>query len=364
MRYYFEILYKLERKNILNICIDVICLSLGFLIAIIFMGQASAAYTEYESNKKCMSLDDYLICIPQEESIRPSKSELYKLISDYDDINGIQVCNRKNGEMVIFDHSFCPDITIMEVTEHFFDIFEQEYMVGSKLIDNKCAIIGKKGAEQYGICIGDEVVIANNKIKICGVLDVPQYENNIFVLETTIDNSELYDCQYFIKLSKSKEQLEFIDLLESVYGKYDVYSGKAYMDLQKDRLLTGWGGSIVIAIVTICYGLINIYNIESFFVIKQKREMAILRALGASSKYIIIVKLVRSLIIAVASSSVTSFIIWILEHTRLTELIEFHLNYWVYLSSTILIMWIYAIFSYVLYRIHYSGEILGIISKA
>jgi len=91
--------------------------------------------------------------------------------------------------------------------------------------------------------------------------------------------------------------------------------------------------------------------------------MAILRALGASKIRIMIAKIFRALIIAVASSSVTSIIVWILEHTKMTELIEFHLNYWVYLISTTLIMLIYAIFSYILYRIHYSGEISRVISE-
>lgn len=363
MRYYFEILFKLEKKHLINICIDIVCLSLGFLIAIIFMGQASVAYADYVNNKKGFFLDDYLVCIPEADSERLLREDLDNMMCDYNEIDSIQVFNRKNGEMVIFQQSFCPEITIVEVTENYFDIFKDGYIIGNQVIDNNSAIIGKKIAEQYGINSGDEIIISNKKINICGMIDIPQYDNSVFILENTIGNSEPYDCQYFIKFNQPEEENEIADFLETAYGKYDVYSGKAYIELQKERLLEGWSFSIIIAIVTICYGLINIYNIESFFVIQQKKEMAILRALGASKVRIMIAKIYRSLIIAIASSSCTSFVVWILEHTKMTELIEFHLNYWVYLISTAIIMLVYAVFSYILYRIHYSGEISQVISK-
>lgn len=363
MRYYFKILFTLEKKHLINIFIDIVCLSLGFLIAIIFLSQGSAAYSDYLNDKKGFLLDNYLVCIPQTDSARLLSKDFDEIMRDYNEIDSIQMFNRKNEEMMIYQQSFCPNVTIIEVTDHYFDIFEKGYIIGNKAINNGSAIIGKKCAEQYDIKLGDEVIVSNNKIIVSGIIDIPKYNNSLFVLEKTINNSEPYDCKYFVKFSQLKEKKEFINYIENVYGKYDVYSGKEYVELQKERLLEGWSFSIVIAIVTICYGLINIFNIESFFVIQQKKEMAILRALGASKANIMIVKLFRALVIAVASSSVTSLIVWILEHTRMTELIEFHLNYWVYLIATTMIMFIYAVYSYILYRIHYSEEISQIISK-
>ena len=363
MRYYFEILFKLEKKHLINICIDIVCLSLGFLIAIIFLGQASVAFSDYLNDKKGFLLDDYLVCIPQTDSIRLLREDLDDLIREHKEIDSIQMFNRKNEEMMIFEQSFCPDVTIIEVTDHYFDIFDEDYMIGNKEINNSSAIIGKKIAKQYDITLGDEVIVSNKKMNIRGLIDIPQYDNSLFVLENTIANSEPDDCKYFVKLNRLKEKKDFIDGIESVYGKYDVYSGKEYIELEKERLFKGWSFSIIIAIVTISYGLLNIFNIESFFVIQQKKEMAVLRALGASKVNIMTVKLFRALIIAVISSSVTSLMVWILEHTKMTELIEFHLNYVVYFISTSMIMLIYAVFSYVLYRIHYSGEISQVISK-
>jgi len=200
MKYYFEIIFKLEKNNLFNICIDVVCLALGFLIAIIFIGQASVAYTDYMNNKKGFLLDDYLVCIPQTDSIRLLRNDLEKMIDDYNEIDSIHVFNRQNGEMLIFQQSFCPETTIIEVTEHYFDIFEKEYIIGNKVINDSNAVIGGQSAEQYGINIGDEVIISNKEFNICGIVDIPQYDNSIFILENSIEIFEPYDCQYFFKI--------------------------------------------------------------------------------------------------------------------------------------------------------------------
>jgi len=173
---------------------------------------------------------------------------------------------------------------------------------------------------------------------------------------------EFFDCQYYVDIGK-RDREGFSQYLETYYGPYESYTAREHEALQKERLQSGWLFSIIIAIVTLCYGLLNIYNIEKFFVLKQKKSIAILRALGASTGKIMLTKLLRSVVIAWISATVTAVLVWLLERTVFGELIAFHITIGVYLLSFCMIAVIYMLFSFLLYRPHYRKKIATIISE-
>jgi len=76
LNYYIKLFYEIEKRNMLNIVIDILCLSLGLLIGMVFLSQAHSAYDDFYLNQKYMPLRQYVVCKPAVESMRILKNEL------------------------------------------------------------------------------------------------------------------------------------------------------------------------------------------------------------------------------------------------------------------------------------------------
>lgn len=360
MKYYIKILYQIERKNRVNILLDILCLSLGLLIGIVFMSQASTAYQDMKLNQKYMPLHTYTVYKPALDARRMLQDEFHQLKKSHY-IRDIQVFNRLNDAVVWHQDSFCPAIGVVAVTEGYFHVFSGDYLLGEDITDAQSAVIGKGVADKYHITIGDRIEITNHSFTVNGILQIPQYKDSAFVPAEAFAEQEFFDCQYYVDIEEQHRE-EFVQYLERYYGPYESYISREYGELQEERLQSGWLLSIIIAIVTLCYGLLNIYNIEKFFMLKQKKSIAILRALGASTGKIMLTKMLRSVIIAWTSASVTAVLVWILERTAFGELIEFNITFEVYSISFLMIAVIYMLFSFMLYRQHYRKKVATIIS--
>ena len=362
MNYYIKLFYEIEKRNMLNIVIDILCLSLGLLIGMVFLSQAHSAYDDFYLNQKYMPLRQYVVCKPAVESMRILKNELDEVKAENQNILDIQVFNRLNDEVVWSKTSFCPAISVIAVTEGYFNLFEGDYLVGENVEDGQSAVIGKSAAKKYNIRIGDEIEIKNRSFVVKGILNIPQYKDCVLVLTDILQEKEFYDCQYYIKLL-SNDKGVITDFFEKKYGVYEVYTHEENREAQKDRLQSGWSFSIAIAVITLCYGLINIYNIEQFFILKQKKVIAILRALGASKGKLVCTKIFRSVLIAWASVSVSAILVLILENTFLGELINFHMTFPVYAVAFILLAVIYMVFSFLLCWRYYNKDISKIVAE-
>lgn len=362
MAYYILTLLKLERKNVINILIDILCLSLGLFIGLVFMSQASLAYSNYKSNLMYMPLQDYLIIRPTLESNVLLAKDLEEIKTGYNDVENILVFNNMNDEIVFYRDYFCPDINVVSISGDYSGIFKGDCLIGENINESNGTLVGEHAAKQYGIKTGDILEISNYKFYVSGILLIPQYSNDVLVLSDIFENEEFFDCQYYVKI-KPENADGFLRYLEQNYGMFEVYTSEEYWQKTKEELLLGWTFSIIIAIVTLLYGLINIFNIETFFILKQKKSIAILRALGAVKGNIIMAKMVRCFVIAIISSSVTSFMVFLVENTLFVDLIQFHITPWVYIIATVLITVVYVIFSLILYGRHYNGEIARVISE-
>lgn len=359
-------LWKLEKKNMWNVLLDILCLSLGLLIGIVFLSQAATAYQNYNEDISYVPLVDYLICktvmgtnLKQEDIITIQEDNKY--------IEEIQGVNSLNEEVVLYQDNFCPDIHVCTVTKNYEHIFKGQYLIGESINNDQNAVIGNEAAKRYGIEIGDRVEIGNHSFSICGILRVPQYSNHVMVWTGALDNQDFFDCQLFVQINtRNKElteaQAEVEEYLENRFGDFEVYTNIQYKEQKKERLQSGWLFSILVAVITLCYGLLNIYNIETFFILKQKKSVAILRALGATQKNLLLAKLMRSLVIAVLAVTLCSGLAVLLEHTMFGDLIEFHMSVFVYSIAVILLAVVYAIFSFLLYRMYYRKPISGMLS--
>lgn len=359
-------LFKLEKRNMWNIILDILCLSLGLLIGIVFLGQAGTAYKNYNEDKSYVPLTDYLICktvmgtsLIQDDIVAIQEESKY--------IEEIQVFNSLNDEVVLYQEDFCPDIHIYTVTKNYEHIFKGEYMVGEGIKNAQNAVIGNEAAKRYSIEIGDRIEIGSHSFYICGILRVPQYSNHVMIWAEALDSQDFFDCQLFMRVNTQNQEMaetqdEIEEYLENRFGAFEVYTNSQYNEQKRERLQSGWLFSILVAVITLCYGLINIYNIETFFILKQKKSIAILRALGATQKNLLLAKLVRSFIIAVLAATLCSGMAALLEHTMFGNLIEFHVSVFVYSIAIILLAVVYAIFSFLLYRMHYRKQISGMMS--
>ena len=361
-------LFKLEKRNMWNILLDIFCLSLGLLIGIVFLSQARTAYENYNKDRCYVPLYDYLLC-KTIMGTSMTQDDIAAIQEECICVEEIQGFNSLNEEVVLYQENFCPDIHIYTVTKNYERIFEGDYMTGEGIKDTKSAVVGNEAAKRYGIKIGDMIEIGNQSFYICGILKVPQYASDVMIWAEALESQDFFDCQLYIRINtKNQEvaetQTEIEEYLENRFGDFEVYTSTQYKEQKKEQLQSGWLFSILVAVITLCYGLINIYNIETFFILKQKKSVAILRALGATQKNLLLAKLIRSIIIAVLSATLCSGMVILLEHTVFGNLIEFHMSVFVYGIAIILLAVVYAIFSLLLYRMHYRKQISGMMSDA
>lgn len=359
-------LFKLEKQNIWNILLDILCLSLGLLIGVVFLSQARTAYENYNNDRCYVPLSDYLIC-KTIMGTSLTQDDIATIQEECKYVEEIQGFNSLNDEVVLYQENFCPDIHIYTVTKNYERIFEGDYMTGENIKDTHSAVIGNEAAKRYGIKIGDTIEIGNYSFYVCGILKVPQYASHVMIWAEALESQDFFDCQLYIKINtKNQEitesQIEMEEYLENRFDVFEVYTSTQYEGQKREQLQSGWLFSILVAVITLCYGLINIYNIETFFILKQKKSIAILRALGATQRNLLLAKLIRSIIIAVLSATLCSCMVILLEGTVFGNLIEFHMSIFVYGIAMVLLAAVYAVFSLLLYQMHYRKQISGMMS--
>ena len=308
-------------RNRFMTLIHVLCLTLGILVAAIFICQANGAYDSYSNYKKYMNLDKVITLMssyPGGNIIQ--LQDLDKIKKEFDFIEDIFVLNRMFERIIRAEGNYISGLGVYTAAEGFDSCFNEGYLLKGNWIQSSTdCIIGKKAAEKYKLDIGDSIEAGINSYKVSGIIDIAKYNEVLFINEKSIADLELKDSTYYIKMRiYTRENIDALrQYIQKNYSGLNLKESSEVFGEEKDRLYRGWGPSIFIAVVALIYGLLNIKNIQSFYIEQTKSSIAIMIAYGANHVQILIQKIMQNSVLALISSIFVMYIVYLLQFTKL-----------------------------------------------
>lgn len=325
MRYLIKNIFISLLGNIFEGLINIICLSLGMLVATIFISQANNAIASYKSTVNYMYLDNTLLAKTMYfDAKKIQLNEIDNIKRDMKNIKEIIPLNYLFENVVIHNKNYISGVGTYTTDINFSSLFKNNYMSKGGWIetDNDC-VVGKRVAEKYNIDIGASIIIGSNNYYVSGIIEIPSYKNSIFISQNSIRNLKIQDADYYIVYEPKTDDTinEVKEYINANYGSYKFSDRNEIIDQQKQRLRRGWGPSIVISVITFLYGIINLKNIDEFYYIKKKVTYGIMRAYGATRTQLLMTRYIESGVLAIISSTITFVIARLLQYTRLNDVI-------------------------------------------
>ena len=300
-----------------------------------------------------------------EEDERVQLSNLSSL-EELSCVERVFVMNRLGEINIQSKNNFLPDVTVYTVPEEFDSVFNTGYLLeGDWFKDIFHCVIGEELIKKYKLIIGDFIYIGANRYVVSGVIGINKYKTSIFINEKSIDNLTFYDCNYYVKTNSDLQENE--DLLYNFmlknYGRYEIKDNKKEMEEEKKRLYTGWAPSVLLAIIAFIYGIVNIKNIESFYLSQEKKKIAVMRAYGAQKRHILFQRVIKAFVLSLISSAFVYLMVYILQFTRLDFIFDLSVDIKVYIVILIIMQFISIAFSVIMGRKLLRKEIAVILRE-
>ncbi len=342
------ILQSLWRNKFTTI-INIVCLTLGMLVAAIFISQANGAINTYNNYLKYMNLENVLIMSPlsynEDERVQLNNIDSLEELSFVESVFAI---NRLEEVNLQSENNYLTGIGVYTISENFDSIFNNGYLLEGNWIRNTYdCVVGEELVKKNKLGLGDFIYIGSNRYIVSGIIGINKYRTNIFINEKSIENLVLFDCDYYVKTTSNSEEykdLTYTFMLEN-YGKYEIKDNKKVMDEEKKRLYTGWAPSIFLAIIAFVYGILNIKNIEMFYLSQEKKKIAVMRAYGAQKQHILFQRIFKATVLSFISSIFVYLIVYILQFTRLNLIFDLSVDIKVYIIILIKVQIISIIFT-------------------
>ncbi len=384
MKYYLGIMYKLNKNNLLCIVFDIISLALGLMIGVIFLAEANLLVKDRESNNKLLNKEQFVIYEPDNGAGKIQGEELFEIASGTEEIQEILVENRLNDYVLRYNDKFCMDTAVISVSDNFESYIKPEAIKGEMPRHTNDILIGEDIEGRYNIHLGDIVEIDIYTFSVCGIVQAAQYKNAVICLHSEFDGVQYSDCNYYLKASEEgrkvfddelkkrgfADDVKYVNVrelgqrvfkLEWGNGNYMCYTPEEASYKDDEYFKSGWKPSILIAMVSLCYALLNIMNVEIFFAMKQKKFIAVMQALGASKWKMVLSKVFYSLFISFFSGILAVSLTWGLQKTEFRYLVNMNIDARLIAAVIVFSQISYALFCYILYDRIYKRSVINIL---
>ncbi len=384
MKYYIDVMYKLNKENIMCILFDIISLALGLVIGVIFLAEANLMMKDRESDDKLLNKEQFVIYEPDNGAGKIQSDELFEIKDGTKEIQEILVENRLSDYVLKYNNTFCMDVAVISVSDNFGAYIKPEAIKGKMVGQTNEILIGEDIEKQYNIHLGDIVEIDIYTFSVCGIVQAAKYKNAVICLHSGLDGVQYADCVYYLKTSEEGRKVFDNELKKRGYaddvnyvkvrelgqevfklkrggGDYICYSPEEASYKEDEYFKSGWKPSILIAMVSLCYALLNIMNVELFFAMKQKKFIAVMQALGALKWKMVLSKVFYSLFISFFSSILAVSLTWGLQKTEFRYLVNMDIDARLIVAVIVFSQIAYALFCYILYDRIYRKSVVNIL---
>lgn len=183
------------------------------------------------------------------------------------------------------------------VAENFKDLSNDLCYKGKNPVNSNEVAIGSKLQEDYNINIGDYITLSKNgyenKYKVVGFIQSVNYSGE--VIEMTLDGYKILDNLYspttmYIYLNNEHKADKFINKVKNKYGN-EIISTMNYAESMESATTMYISLISIVCIVIIAITLLLIYLILyiviSGVIMKRKRELGVLKAIGYENKELV-----------------------------------------------------------------------------
>ncbi len=176
---------------------------------------------------------------------------------------------------------------------------------GTYLNDNDTfsANLGSSIAEKFNLTIGDTLIIRETQFNITGVLEQTNTNDDIsifipFEIAANIYNTKNMVSFVFIRVDDISKMDEYILSIQNV-ANVNVITNNQIIEESLDVIKTVQNASLLIVIIAIIAGFFGIVNTMATAVNERKREIGILKSLGATKSLIFKQFLIETMIIGI-----------------------------------------------------------------
>ena len=176
---------------------------------------------------------------------------------------------------------------------------------GDYLDDNDTfsVILGSSIAEKFNLSIGDNLTIRENLFNITGVIEQTNTNDDISVYIPFETAANIYNTKdkisfVFIRVDDISRMDEYITRIQNV-ANVNVITNNQIIEESLDVITTVRNASLLMVIIAIIAGFFGIVNTMATAVNERKREIGILKSLGARKSFIFKQFLVETFIIGI-----------------------------------------------------------------
>jgi putative ABC transport system permease protein len=167
--------------------------------------------------------------------------------------------------------------------------------------DTFSVILGSSIAEKFNLSVGDDLVIRENLFNITGILEQTNTNDDISVYITFETAAEIYNTKdkisfIFIRVDNILKMDKYIIEIQNV-ANVNVITNSQIIEESLDVVETVRNASLLMVIIAIIAGFFGIVNTMATSVNERKREIGILKSLGAKKSFIFKQFLIETFII-------------------------------------------------------------------
>ncbi len=167
--------------------------------------------------------------------------------------------------------------------------------------DTFSVILGSSIAEKFNLSVEDNIIIRENSFIITGILEQTNTNDDISIYITFKTASEIYNTKdkisfIFIRIDDISRMDEYVIKIQNI-ANVNVITNNQIIEESLDVIKTVQNASLLMIIIAIIAGFFGIVNTMATAVNERKREIGILKSLGARKSFIFRQFLIETFII-------------------------------------------------------------------
>lgn len=315
-------------RNKFVACIQILCFALGMLIPFFFIGQYYAACADVEKNTKLIDTKNLLQLEPDMETDTNSAMQISEL-SEFSKMfpsEELHFINTYNTNNVLINNEVCAGTSIYIVDNSIDRMWRNGWLAeGNGLKEGKeDCIVGNSLAKKNKISVGDFIEVEQQRYLVSGICDIPVYKSSILLNADGVSELDLWDVKYYVKMGKLDEN-KVTKIEKYIFGKNGMCKISKEEEITNkyfEELKRGWSVSIIISVVSMLYGMINLYNILFFFFMKTRKNVFICITQGATKIHIFLQKYIEIAINTFFSSVLSYLLLQVIQNSKIQYMFE------------------------------------------
>lgn len=340
-------MYQFIFRQWKNRKVTLLLIIIGFFIGSLVMSlgtSASIESLEYINDQKAGNPEQQLDVFLSREGDWNQKDveDTVERLSEFGEVQLLSMGNRKldqyNGSYPIV-----PVLFHREPDWHI-PLIEGKYFSKEDMRDNKSIIIGKSIADKHNINLGDRVVIEGEKFLVIGIgvrsSRETSWEHAIYMPwkayqgiyeDCFLEENDPHGVSIHLESGKDQFMQNSNMLIETANQKGIKLDYKNLSNVDSSSFRNSLVITIVATVLIFTIAIINIIHLMLYWLVERKREIGIMKALGANNGYIaktvLLVVLIMSIIGCLLAISVQYLAMLLISDSSLGKEITFQVTW-------------------------------------